>query len=161
MNESYLLTPGGHFASLNGNHARQSLVEIHLNGGKLQAYRELPSELLFRCTRIHGPNEPEIRFLTSFRWRCCMFRSVSRVLRPTENPLHDVKAVGLERRATVPPMHHIFGLRRRGRHPSVPQDFPICQGQRPRHSPPSVDPAGRRRWAAAENERPHEHFKAL
>ena len=69
MSESYLLKPGGHFASLNGHHARQSLVEILLNGGKSQAYRELSSELLFRCTRIHGPNEPEIGFLTSFRWR--------------------------------------------------------------------------------------------
>ena len=69
MNESYLLTPGGHFASLNGHHARPSLVEILLFGWKWQAYRELSSELLFRCTRTHGPYEPEIGFLTSFRWR--------------------------------------------------------------------------------------------
>ena len=68
MSESYLLKPGGYFASLNGHHARQSLVEIHLTGWKSQAYRELSSELLLRCTRSCGPNEPETGFLTSFRW---------------------------------------------------------------------------------------------
>ena len=69
MNDEYLLIPGGYFASLNGQHARQSPVEIHLPGWKSQATRELPSELLLRCTRIRGPNKPEIGFLTSFRWR--------------------------------------------------------------------------------------------
>ena len=66
---------------MNGHHARQSLVEILLNGGKSQAYRELSSELLFRCTRIHGPNEPEIGFLTSFRWRV-LYTDAARPRRP-------------------------------------------------------------------------------
>ena len=69
MNDEYRLTPGGYFASLNGQHARQSPVEIHLPGWKSQATQELSSELLFRCTRIHGPYEPETGFLTRFRWR--------------------------------------------------------------------------------------------
>ena len=77
MNDEYLLTPGGYFASLNGQHARQSPVEILLLGWKSQASRELSSELLLRCTRIHGPNESEIGFLTSFRWRVLYMYSES------------------------------------------------------------------------------------
>ena len=72
-NDEYRLSPGGYFASLNGQHARQSLVEILLLGWKSQATRELSSELLHRCTRSHGPNEPEIGFFTSFRWRVLYF----------------------------------------------------------------------------------------
>ena len=81
MNDEYRLKPGGHFASLNGQHARQSPVEIHLPGWKSQATQDLSSEPLFRCTRIQGPNEPEIGFLTSFRWRV-LYADAARPRRP-------------------------------------------------------------------------------